>query len=180
MRQLPAASARSASVSVTCTSFSACARSSAGHHRPHRRRRAKCRRRARRLLLRLRNLRARIRGWTRLQRRGQRGKRTQRHEFPSCGPHVSSLSAAAPTRLRLTGTRRFVIFKVARNQRIDMERRPAPFADAMRAVGIIHEVKRLAQFHKFVYQQLGSLVVHVVVARTVHHQQMARRAPRQS
>ena len=54
-----------------------------------------------------------------------------------------------------------------------MQGRPAAFADAVAAVGILHEVHGLAQGDQPVEQALRALEVHVVVARAVHYQEMA-------
>src|SRR5436190_2125855 len=71
---------------------------------------------------------------------------------------------------RQTGPRpgREMLQQVPGEQREDVERRAAALADAMRAIGIRHEVEGFAELDEAVHQALRALIVHVVVARAVH------------
>ncbi len=47
------------------------------------------------------------------------------------------------------------------------------FGDGVGSVRVDHCVERFAQLYQAIYQQLGSLVVHVIVARTMNNEQVA-------
>ncbi len=47
------------------------------------------------------------------------------------------------------------------------------FANAMGAVGIVHEIKELAEFDEAIDEALGALEVDVVVSGAVHDEQVA-------
>ena len=63
--------------------------------------------------------------------------------------------------------------QVPREQRVDVERRSTPLANAMRAIGVRHEVERLAERDQAVHQAFGALVIHVVVTGAMHDQQLS-------
>src|SRR6266566_9900769 len=69
-----------------------------------------------------------------------------------------------------------MLHQVPGEQREDVQRRPTALADAMRAIGIRHEVEWLAELDQAVHQAFCALVMHVVIAEAVHDQQ----APLQS
>src|SRR5271157_4362886 len=86
---------------------------------------------------------------------------------------ISPCAALSASRGRRDGPRRHMLLKVTGQQAIQMEPRALAFDDRMRAAGVLHKVKWLAELHQPVDQQLGALVVHVVVARPVHQEQLA-------
>src|ERR1700728_1805016 len=72
----------------------------------------------------------------------------------------------------LSRSRRYMVFEVSRNQAHEVVAGAASFEDSMRAVGIIHEIEGLAELNEFIDEQFCTLIMHVVIARAVYHQQM--------
>ncbi len=68
--------------------------------------------------------------------------------------------------------RRNVLFQIAQQQTIQMQRRTRALVNCVRPVGVFHEVHRLIQFDQPIQQKLGPGVVDIVITRPVHHQQM--------
>ena len=62
--------------------------------------------------------------------------------------------------------------EIARDQLVDVHRRAGSLGDRVRAIRVDHEVERLSKLHEPVHETLGSLIVHVVVTRTMHDQEM--------
>ena len=54
-----------------------------------------------------------------------------------------------------------------------MQTRSGALGDRVRAVGILHEIERFAQFHQSVDEPFRSLKMDVVVARPVHDEKFA-------
>src|SRR5487761_2426424 len=71
-----------------------------------------------------------------------------------------------------------VIFKITRDEAVHVERCSFALVDSVRAVGIVHEVERLAQVDKSVDEQLCSLKVNIVIAGAMHDEQVAGKALR--
>src|SRR5437870_5605876 len=61
--------------------------------------------------------------------------------------------------------------QVPGEQRVDVERGATALADAMRAIRVRHEVEGLVQRDQAIHQTFRALVMHVVVAGAVHHQE---------
>src|SRR5687768_4548419 len=66
-----------------------------------------------------------------------------------------------------------VLHEVARNQLVDVRRRPRALGDAVRAVRIDHRVEGLAELDQPIDQSFGALRVNVVVAGAVNHEELA-------
>lgn len=66
-----------------------------------------------------------------------------------------------------------MVGQVSRQQMVQVHGRARAFKDAVRAIGIGHEVERFPEFDELIHQQLRALVVNVVIAGAVHNQQMA-------
>src|SRR5206468_8186643 len=81
-------------------------------------------------------------------------------------PRASLRSAS--TRPRPGGK---MLEQIPGEQRENVQRRAAALADAMRAIGICHEVERLVERDQAVHQPFRALVMHVVVAGAMHDQQ---------
>src|SRR3989441_2392415 len=64
-----------------------------------------------------------------------------------------------------------MLHQVPGEQRVDVERRATALADAMRAIRVRHEVEGLVQRDQAIHQTFRALVMHVVVAGAVHHQE---------
>lgn len=58
-------------------------------------------------------------------------------------------------------------------QVIEMRRGAGAFRDRVGAIRIRHEVERLAELNQTVYQELRTLVVHVIVPGAVHDEEIA-------
>jgi hypothetical protein len=60
-----------------------------------------------------------------------------------------------------------VFFEVASEQRKYVIMRSFAFREGMRAIGIFHEIEGLPELHEPVDQQLCTLIVDIIVVRTV-------------
>ena len=66
-----------------------------------------------------------------------------------------------------------MVFEVSRDQAHEVVTGAAALKDSMRAVRIIHEIEGFAQLNEFIDEQLCALVMDVVVAGAMNHQQMS-------
>ena len=64
-----------------------------------------------------------------------------------------------------------MLHEVPGEQRVDVERRSTALADAMRAIGVRHEVEGLVERDQAVHQAFRALVMHIIIAGAMHDQQ---------
>ena len=63
--------------------------------------------------------------------------------------------------------------EVARDERLDVQAGASALRDAVRPVGVHHQVERFAEFDETIHEPLGALIVDVVVTRPVDDEQPA-------